>query len=149
MISTLEHYQFPPRSRNPIRKRHLHRAEPPPPPPLSSQRLWKTLSWYWIKESSPNGQWTNPSTSWKDDIYWHFDMGITQYIHVWRIEMSVWLPKRVEREGRFSVLTDRRQVSPSDMIELAIELRSQVKMICEFVSFTSLLSQQTTNRKKE
>ncbi len=122
---------IPPRSRNPIRKgisTEQSRA-PPPPPPLPS-----FLTAACEKHSAVIGLRKAAKTAMNKPqhllkglhllTFWHL---YTQIISMfWRIEMSVWLPKRVEREAGFSL--DWQETSfPQWHDRLAIELKVKSK----------------------
>lgn len=69
--------------------------------------------------------------------FWHL---YTQIISTfWWIEMSVWLPKRGGEGGVVLVLSDRRQVSPSDMIDWELNSKSSQNDVRKSVSFTCYL----------
>lgn len=110
----------PPGSRNPIRKAISTGQSPPFP----HSGLWKTLSWYWIKESSQNVNEQTPAPLERITSIDILTFVYTNYIHVlenWDVCLAA---KKSGEGGLVSVLTDRRQVSPSDMIDWQLNSKS-------------------------
>lgn len=122
---------------NPIRKAIWTEQSPPFP----HSALWKTLSWYWIKESSQNVNEQTPAPLERITSIDILTFVYTNYIHVsenWDICLAA------KKRWRVLVLTDRRQVSPSDIIHW--ELNSMSKwcenvppsQVCLFVCLFSI-----------
>lgn len=116
---------------NPIRKAIWTEQSPPFP----HSALWKTLSWYWIKESSQNVNEQTPAPLERITSIDILTFVYTNYIHVsenWDICLAA------KKRWRVLVLTDRRQVSPSDIIHWELNSMSSQNDVWKCASFTSL-----------
>lgn len=122
---------IPTGQRNPIRKAIWTEQSPPFP----HSALWKTLSWYWIKESSQNVNEQTPAPLERITSIDILTFVYTNYIHV-LVNWDVCLAAK--KRWRVLVLTDRRQVFPSDIMHWELNSMSSQNDVWKCASFTSL-----------